>query len=184
MQVAFAALGSLFGGGGAAAGAGAAAAGTAAAAGGFGSTALTVLQGVTATISALGQIGAGNAAAQASEDEAIRADLQAGQEKVDATNQQTQMKQELMRILGENEVAAANAGIDISAGIAQQANSATKRDAQTNLTVSRNDQEFQSALFRLRAKGLRRKADSQRQAGLLNAFGTAAGFGIDLFERG
>lgn len=182
MQVAVAALGTLFGGGGAAAGAGAAAAGTAAAAGGFGSTALTVLKGVTATIGVLGQIGAANAAAQASEDEAIRADLQAGQEKVDATNQQTQMKRELMRILGENEVSAANAGIDISAGIAQQANSAAKREAQTNLTVSRNDQEFQSALFRLRARGFRRKADSQRQAGLLHALGTATDFGISLLE--
>lgn len=183
MQLALGAIGSLFAGGGAGAAAtGAATAATAA--GGFGSTALTVLQGVSAGIAALGQIGAANAAADASEDEALRADLQAGQEKVDATNQQTQMKRELMRILGDNEVAAANAGIDISAGIAPKANAAATRDAQTNLTVSRNDQEFRSSLFRIRANQFRKKADSQRQAGLLSALGTFADFSIDLYQRG
>ena len=181
MELAVSAIGSVLGSGLSTTAAGGAAAG---AAGGFASTALTVLQGVSAAVGVLGQIGAANSAARASEDAAIQADLQAGQEKVDATNQQTQMKRELMRVLGENEVATASAGIDISAGIGQQANAATKREANTNISVSRNDQEFRSALYRLRSSGLRRKADSQRQAGLLNAFGTAADYGISLFERG
>lgn len=156
----------------------------AAGSGGFASTALTVLQGASAALGVIGQLGASNASAQAAEDAAVQADLQAGQEKVEATNQQTQMKKELMRILGENEVAAANAGIDISAGVAQQANATAKRDAHTSLTVSRNDQEFQSALYRLRSNGLRQKAKSQRQAGLLNAVGAGVDFGISLYNRG
>lgn len=180
MHLAVAAVGKVIG-----SGLGTAAASTAGtAATGIGSTALTVLQGLSAGVGILGQLGAANAAARATEDQAIQADLEAGQEKVDATNQQTSMKRELMRILGENEVATANAGIDISAGIGQQANAAAKREANTNLSVSRNDQEFRSALYRLRANGLRRKADSQRQAGLLSAIGSGADFGISLFNRG
>ena len=182
MHLALAAIGKVVGSGlGTAA---STAAGTASAAGGIGSTALTVLQGLSAGIGILGQIGSPNAAARASEDAAVQADLEAGQEKVDATNQQTQMKRELMRILGANEVATANAGIDISAGIGQQANASAKREAHTNLSVSRNDQEFRSALYRLRANGLRRKADSQRTAGLLSAVGTGLDYGISLYQRG
>lgn len=134
MQLALGAIGKVVGGLGGAAGAG-----------GAGSLALTALKGISTAVAVIGQIGAANAAADATDDQAIQADLQAGQEKVEGTNQQTQMKRELSRILGENEVAAANAGIDISAGIAQQANASATRDAQTNMTVSRNDQEFRSA---------------------------------------
>lgn len=150
----------------------------------IGSTALTVLQGVAAGAGILGQMGAANAAARASEDAAAQAELEAGQEKVDGTNQQASMKRELMRILGENEVATAAAGIDISAGIGAEANATAKRETNTNISVSRNDQEFRSALHRLRAQGLQRKANSQRQAGLLSAIGSGANFGISLYERG
>ncbi|MGR3571174.1 hypothetical protein [Brevirhabdus sp.] len=186
MELAIAAIakaGSALGLSGAGAAAGGAA-GAAGAAGGFGSTALTILQGGATALSVLGQLGASASAARQSETAALQADLQAGQEKVQGTQQQTRMKQELMRILGENQVATAAAGIDITAGIGQQANDAAKRRAASELSISRQNTDLQSALYRVRASGLRAKARGERAGGLLGAIGTGVGYGIDIAARG
>ncbi|QGZ33916.1 hypothetical protein [Stappia indica] len=148
------------------------------AASGFGSTALSVLQGVGTAAGILGQLGG------ASESAALQADIQAGQEKVQGTQAETRMKQELLRILGENQVATAAAGIDITAGIGQQANQTAKRRAASELSISRENSDMQSALYRLRANGLRTRARGERFGGLVGAFGTGAQFGIDLAARG
>lgn len=154
------------------------------AASGFGSTALSVLQGVGTAAGILGQLGGAAAAARASENAALQADLQAGQEKVQGAQAETRMKQELLRILGENQVATAAAGIDITAGIGQQANQTAKRRAASELSISRENSDMQSALYRLRANGLRTRARGERFGGLVGAFGTGAQFGIDLAARG
>ncbi len=142
------------------------------------------MQGLSLGTSVLSKIAAGNAAASETELMVIQNEMAEDREKVLGEQQQTSMKRELARVLGQNQVAAANAGIDISAGITQQANAAAKKAAQTQMSIARSDSEFQSAMYRLKAQGLRTKADNQRSAGLLGAFGDIANFGIDLYQRG
>lgn len=201
MQLALGAIGKLFGGGLAAK------AGAGAAAGGIGSSGvLTVLSGIATAVKVIGSIQAANAsanstiqaaqaAAAASEQQATQADLQGEQDKLRSTQRQTVMKQELLRVLGENDVSFANAGIDVSFGAAQQSATTAKKRAQQEISIDRGDQEFQSALYRLRAQGLRAQAASQRSvgystasaqrsSGLVNALGTGLDFGISLAARG
>lgn len=187
MQLAFAALGKVFGALGLGGGAGAASAAGGAAASGAAagaSTGLTIAQGFSTAIQALATLGAGAAAAQESRSLADQADLQEGQEQVESAQRQTQMKRSLLQVLGENEVTFAGAGIDISSGIAQSAASAAKERAASELSIDRRDSDFRRALYRARASGLRRRASSQMTGGLLGALGAAADFGIQTFERG
>lgn len=190
MEMAAAALGKVFTG--LVGGGGAAAAGAATGGASIGSTALTVLSGVAATVKILSTLSAGRAGANATIQnanlEAGQLELQAGQEKVKSTQRQTQMSRELQRILGENEVAFANAGIDISAGAARTSARAAKKRAVSELSIDRRDADLQAALYRIRGQGVRTRAASsasaQRGGALLSAVSTAADFGISLASRG
>lgn len=193
-ELALAAM-AAFGGGGAAAGglaatsfassfAAATGISTAATAAAATSSTLAILQGIASAVSAAGAIGAGLAAASASEDQAVETELQAGQEQLAGVQRQTQMKRELLRVLGENDVAFAAAGIDISGGIAQDSRAEANQRAATEISIDRSDDEFRRALLRARATGLRKKAGSQATGGLLSALGTGLSFGADLAERG
>jgi hypothetical protein len=193
MELATAAFGALFGSSGlaaagATAGAGAATAGAgAAAAGGLASASsgvLSVLQGVSATLGILGQIGAGNAASNQAKDAANQAELESGQEQLKQTQRQTVMKRELARVLGENDVTFAAAGIDLSSGIAQSAAANATKRATDEISVDRADSDFRRALLKQRATGFRSQAKSARGGALLSAIGTGVGYGIDLAKRG
>lgn len=162
--------GLLFGGGGAAAGA------TSAGLGGA-STLLSALQ-------AVGTIAGGLAAAGASKDMAAQTELQAGQEKVESTQRQTQMKRSLLSVLGENDVAFAAAGIDISGGIAQQARQTANRRAADELTIDRRDSDFRRALLKMRAQGYRKQAKAQIGGALLSAAGGMINTGLNSAGRG
>ncbi|MCG8273115.1 hypothetical protein MIC97_16575 [Aquamicrobium sp. NLF2-7] len=158
------------GGGGAAAGA------TSAGLGGA-STLLSALQ-------AVGTIAGGLAAAGASKDMAAQTELQAGQEKVESTQRQTQMKRTLLQVLGENDVTFAAAGIDISGGIAQQARQTANRRAADELTIDRRDSDFRRAMLKMRSQGYRRQANSQIGGALLSAAGGLISTGLNNAGRG
>ncbi|TGS86728.1 hypothetical protein EN817_17655 [Mesorhizobium sp. M3A.F.Ca.ET.174.01.1.1] len=177
MQAAFAAIASIFGGGGAAA-TGAAATGGATAAG------LSGAQTLVSVLSAIGTLGAGFASAQASKDQANAVELQAGQDKVQDTQRQTQMKRTLLQVLGDNDVTFASAGIDISGGIAQDARQTASKRAADELTIDRRDSDFRMALAKMRAQGYRRQASSTIGGALLGAAGGMLNSYIDGQVRG
>lgn len=186
------ALSTLFGGGaatGLSLGGGLAAtagvgAGVGAAAGA--SSALAILQGVASAVAAIGAVGTGISAMAASEEAADQADLQAGQEKIQATQRQTQMKRELLRILGENDVAFAAGGVDVGAGggIAEQARAAARKQAATEIGIDRDQDEYRRALLKVRSRGLRRRGGEQLMGGFGQALGIGLDFGMDVAERG
>lgn len=186
MQLAFAAIGKVLGGLGLGAGAGAAAGAATAATGAAAasSTALTALQGIGTVLKVLGTIGAGAAAANESNQLAVEADLQAGQEQVEGQQRQNRISRELARVLGQNEVTYAAAGIDLSGGISQGQAQTAKERAQAEITIDQRDTEFRRAMYRQRASGYRQRAKSQKGGALIQALGTAADFGIGLAERG
>lgn len=174
MELAAAALakiGGLLGVGG-----GAAAGGTAAG--------LSGAQTVVSALSAIGTVAGGLSAAAASRDAADQADLQAGQEQVEATQRQTQMKRTLLQVMGENDVAFASAGIDISGGIAQQARQTAQKRAAQELTIDRRDSDFRRALLKMRASGYRRKAGAEIGGALLSAATGMINTGLDVSGRG
>lgn len=128
-----------------------------------------LLSGLGTAVKVIGTLGAASASARASRDQAAAATLEAGQERVDNANRQLQLSRELSRVLGENDVAFASAGIDLSSGIAQDTRQAASKRATEALSIEQSDSEFKRALLRLRANGLRRQASSQSTAGLFNA---------------
>ncbi len=191
MEMAIAAIGKVIGGLGlsaAGAGAGAATAATAAtgatAAAGASSGALTALQGFGSALKILGTIGAGMAAANESKQLATEADLQAGQEQVEGQQRQNRIRRELARVLGQNDVTYAAAGIDLTGGIAQEQAGTARQRATDEITIDQRDTDFRRALYRQRASGYRQRARSQIGGALIGALGTAADFGMGVGERG
>ena len=192
METAIGAIASLFGGGAAAntgiittlatgAGAAASTAGTAA---GISSGVLTALQGVSALLGVMGAIGQGQAQADTLNQQAAEADLQSGQEQVQGQQRQNNMRRELARVLGQNDVTYAAAGVDLAGGIATDQAANAKKAAATEISIDQQDTDFRRALYRQRAQGLRRQASSVQTASMLSALGTAADFGVSLAKRG
>ncbi|MBZ9856759.1 hypothetical protein LB566_23485 [Mesorhizobium sp. CA13] len=179
MQAAFAAIASIFGGGSAAATAAGAAGTTGATAAG-----LSGAQTLVSVLSAIGTLGAGFASAQADKDQANAVELQAGQDKVQDTQRQTQMKRTLLQVLGDNDVTFASAGIDITGGIAQDARQTASKRAADELTIDRRDSDFRAALAKMRAQGYRRRASSTVGGALLGAAGGLLNTQIDIGQRG
>lgn len=174
MQLAFAAIakvGSLLGIGGGSAAGGAA-------------TGLGGAQTIVSALQAVGTVMGGLSAASASRDMADQTELQAGQEQVETTQRQTQMKRTLLNVLGENDVTFASAGIDITGGIAQQARQTATQRATDEITIDRRDSDFRRALLKMRTQGYRRQAGAQIGGALLSAAGGLLDTGIDSYSRG
>jgi hypothetical protein len=186
MELAISALGAIFKGGataGATAGA-SAAGGSVATAAGAGSTGLSIAQGLSTVASIIGTIGAGSAKADSYA-------LQAGSEKLEAQREETahvrrttDLKQELLRVLGKNDVSFAAAGIDISGGVAEDARSAAEKRASTEISIDRSDTDARIAARRAAAAGYRRLGKAARRGALLDAAGQAIDFGSSLKQRG
>lgn len=163
--------------------AGAPIAAAAGAAGGL-STVLSVLEGVATVAGIGGTLAAADAEASSLNQQALQTTLEAGQEQLASTQRQTVMKRELLRVLGENDVTIAAAGIDLSGGYAQAARQEANVQAARELTLEREDDDMRRALLRARAQGLRTKAEGVRQGGLLRAAEKGLSFAFNVLERG
>lgn len=163
---------------------GTAAAATAGTAATTASTALTILSGVATAVGVLGTLSAASAEASGFRMEAMHTETEAGQQQLQSQQRQTNIKRELMRVLGENDVTIAAAGIDLSGGYAKAQRTAAQQGAVRALNVERQDDEHRRALLKARAQGLRTKARGVQQAGLLRAVGQVADYGFDVLERG
>ena len=193
MELAIAAIGKVVGGLGlssagaattAATAAGSAASSFTAGGAAAGSGALTALQGFSTALQVLGGIGAGAAAARASEQQADQADLESGQEQLAGVQRQNKMRRELARVLGQNEVAYSAAGIDLTQGVAADSAARAKQQAASEISIDQQDTDFRRSLYRMRAQGLRQRARSERGGALLGALVPVAQFGIGVAERG
>lgn len=171
----------LFGGGTAAGAATTAAVGTAAAS----SSALGIMQGVATAVSALGAIGGGLAAMRSANEQADAVELQAGQEQLAGEQRRMSKTRQLMQILGENDVAFAAGGVDVSGGgIAQVSKQQARNAAVFDMNIDRDQDQYRRALMQVRARGLRRRGGEAFGAGLMGALDAGLGYGMDLFERG
>lgn len=168
--------GAAAGAGAAAAGAGAAGAGAAAAGGGgllslLGGTtgAASILSGGLSVLSALRSYRSGEERALEATFQAQQADAQKQDEVTQGITRQTGIKRELLRVLGENDVAAAAAGVDLSYGYGKDLRDTTTSEADFQLGMDQATTNARTADLNARAINYRRIARGFRQAGSLNA---------------
>lgn len=180
MELALTSLMSIFSGGTAAAGAaaaGTAAAGAgAAAAGGGGLLGLiggpvgaSVLSGGLSVLSALRSYRSGEEQAMEAEFKAQQADAQKQDEVTQGITRQTGIKRELLRVLGENDVAAAAAGVDLSYGYGKDLRETATSEADFQLGSDQATTNARMSDLSGRSANYRRIARGYRQTGALNA---------------
>lgn len=145
---------------------------------------LSILSGVANAVSAVGAIGSGLMAFQEGNAKADETELQIGQDRVASANRQLQLRRNLYQILGENDVAYAAAGIDISGGLAQSTRQQAERDNAFDLSLERSDDDMRRALLRARVRNYRQSGVAGLGSGLLKAAGIGLNYGIDVAERG
>lgn len=152
--------------------------------GGSGFSASAIFSGLATVGGALATLGAAKQQANSYKQQAAETELEATASDTAAIQKQTAMKRELMRVLGENSVTAAAAGIDLGSGLAAQTEQDVKQRAATELSIDRSSQDARRAMFRARAAGLRSMAKSAKRTGAFQAFGSLAGGLADTAERG
>jgi len=184
LELAIAAIGKVAAGLGLSSAGAAATGATAATTTAAGSGALTALQGFSTALQVLGGLGAGAAAARATNQQADQADLESGQEQLAGVQRQNKMRRELARVLGQNEVAYSAAGIDLTQGVAADSAARAKQQAASEISIDQQDTDFRRSLYRMRAQGLRQRARSERGGALLGALVPVAQYGISVAERG
>lgn len=166
-------------------GATAAAAASATAATSLSSTVLNILSGVATAFGVLGTISSANAQANEAAGQVLETQLQTGQEQLQSENRQTQMRRELMKVLGENRVAAAASGVELGGGGVAAANELkNKQQAARDTSIERADDDYRRALQKARVSGLRARGRDAMTAGLVRSFGQVAQYGADVLERG
>lgn len=171
------------GGGTAAAGAGAAAGAAGAAAGGS-SLLSTIVQGGLTAFSAAASIGAGVAARSEARVEELSASSQASQEKIAADDEAVRLNRAMAEAIGEQAVAYAAAGIDISSGTPMQARQKAKERANEDLNINRANRSAKVAAWNSRAYAARSRGKAAMASGLAGAVGDIGGYGLDVLNRG
>lgn len=157
---------------------------TASAKPGKSSALLTTAQGMTTLFSALSRIGAGSADADQMEAGAWATERQAATAEAQSLQRQTELKRRLLQTLGQNDVAYAAAGVDLTQGVAAQANAEAERRATDELTIERAGLTAELGQYGTRARLQRRMARAARRASYLEAGGIVGSGLIDIAERG
>lgn len=192
---ALASLGTAAAGAGAAAGVGEAAllAGTGAAAGaaggaaaGFslGSTALSILSGASTAVSVLQTLNAGSAKADAAALHAREAEIEGVGAQAAGQVRQARLKRELLRTLGENDVAYAASGVDLGYGEAAGTRSRMLERGEREIAIDEATTEAQVAGYGARSAGYNRLARQYRRGSLLSAVANAGEGVARAYRRG
>lgn len=140
---------------GAAAAAGSTATGLSSILGGVG-TAASILSGTTSVLSAMRTMAAG-------EEKSAEIDAQAMDDRIAGVARRTRFKREALDILGQNDVAAAAAGIDLAYGQAADQRARTWEDLTRESEIDRQQEEA-------RLLGYRRASRRARSSGQLSGF--------------
>jgi hypothetical protein len=149
-----------------------------------GSTAMTVLQGVSTAFSAMAAKGRGLAEAGAKRSDANQMDTRAEQEMLIGETEQKKAKKALLSQVSKTQVAYAASGIDLSQGTVVSAMDQATEEAEADLSTSRTLTLQRSANYRRRATQLRAEADLAEESGNLSAAGHWLNFGVGLLRRG
>jgi len=170
MELAASFIGSIFGGGGAAAGAGAAATGAGATAA-SGLSLASLLQGTATVFGAVSALNAGKADAEAAELAAQDAEREKPLETLQGINRRAGIKQKMMEQVGEQDVAYAASGVDLSFGTPTAARKEAFRNADLEWTSDVGTEQTRVARLDERAANYRKRAKRARSAAAIDALG-------------
>lgn len=160
------------------------AAGATGAAAGAGSTIASILQGSATLFSVLGGIGAANQEAGALELAAGDAEREKALETLQGVERRTSIKRAMMDSIGEQAVAYATSGVDLSFGTPSQARKEAFREADLGLETASGTELTRVARLDERAANYRSRAKATRRAGLLTGLGKGALGAANILARG
>ncbi|PZU23917.1 MAG: hypothetical protein DI589_06580 [Shinella sp.] len=186
MELATSFVSSIFGGGGAAASTAATTAtstATTAATAASGLTLKTLLQGTASVLGMYQAVQAGNADAEAANLAAIDAEREKPLETLQGINRRAGIKQEMMNRVGEQDVAYAASGVDLSFGTPGQARKAAFREADNALGNDVATEQTRIARLDERAANYRKRAARARAGGWFDALTIGAKAGSDIAGR-
>jgi len=171
MELAASFVTSIFGGGAstAAAGAGAAATSAVAAPAAAGFSLSSLLQGTATVLGMVQSINAGKADAEAANAAADDAAREVPLETLQGITRRTALKKEMMNSIGQQDVAYAASGVDLSFGTPLQARTEAFREADLGLTSDVGTEQARVGRLQEREAEYRKRAKRARQSGLFNA---------------
>ncbi|MGG7535354.1 hypothetical protein [Rhizobium sp. 12,4] len=173
---------------GAAGGAGAAATTAATTAGAVGTAAAggisfaTILQGGLGLLSAVSAIRAGNEQAEAYKAQANDAAREQPLETLQGIARRGSIKKEYMQAVGEQDVAYAASGTDLSFGTPAVARSEAFREGDLALETDNGTQMTRQARLLEREANYRKMARKARQAGVVDAISTIGGTALNIYN--
>ncbi|MVA44695.1 hypothetical protein GOZ83_06310 [Agrobacterium vitis] len=190
VETTLAALGGLFGGGSAAAGTaaatgaaatGAAAAGTAAAGG---LSISSILQGTAGVLSAVSAVSAGNAQAEGYEQAATEAQSNQRLTTLEGISRRSSIKQAMVDQVGQQDVAYAASGTDLSFGTPTQARKEAFREADLGTATQVGTEQTTQAQLSDRERNYRKMAGKARLGGWVSAATSLFSTGSSIKARG
>ncbi|MVA09079.1 hypothetical protein GOZ78_03475 [Agrobacterium vitis] len=189
VETTLAALGGLFGGGTAAAGTAAAtgAAATGAAAGTAAAGGLSIgsiLQGTAGVLSAVSAVSAGNAQAQGYEQAATEAQSNQRLTTLEGISRRSSIKQAMVDQVGQQDVAYAASGTDLSFGTPNQARKEAFREADLGIATQVGTQQTTQAQLSDREKSYRKMAGKARLGGWVDGLTGLFKTGASISNRG
>jgi len=170
----------LFGSGTAAASATA----TGATAAGGSSLLSTIVQGGLTAFSAAASIAQGVAGKSEAKVEELNAAAGADREKLAGEDEALRINRALAESIGEQAVAFAAAGIDLSSGTPAQARETAQKRANEDLNINRSNTDTKVAAWNSRAYAARARGKAAMASGIVGAIGDVGNFAMDVADRG
>lgn len=182
MELLISGITTLFSAGAGAAGAAGAATGLAGALS-AGSAISSVLSGGVTVLSALRSMQAGKEKAQEVEFKAFETGQKIADEREAGVRRRTGLKEDLFKVLGQNDVNVASAGLDLSYGFGKDLRENTTSKGVNELQVDRQTEESRVDQLKLQQANYQRMARGYRSGGNLSAALTLAEGGAKLIGR-
>ncbi len=149
---------------------------------GAGSLTLGALQGATTALSAMSQIGQGEATAKSLRMKAMDDMLGVGQAQVAGQAQIAGLRDKLANAFAGSVQAGGAGGVDVGQGIVQDTNRLVADRANAGEALVRGNTEMAATRARMNAIASMMKASEAEQAGKTNALGTALSGGLSLLK--
>lgn len=144
----------------------------------------SILQGGATLLGAMSAIQAGNAEADALNAQAIDAEAQKPFEMLQGMSRRSSIRREMLAALGDQDVAYAASGVDLSFGTPAQARREAFREGDNALTNDQATEESRLTRLTERSNNYRRAARRARSRGYVTALGDGINFLADVRGRG
>jgi hypothetical protein len=154
------------------------------AAGSTGSLFSSILQGGATVASVMGALSSGEERASDLKARAADAIDEQGIERLRGIERRDGLRRALLERLGQQDVAAAASGVDLSYGTPSLARDEAARDGERALTQDQSTEDLRVGRLQQRADELRSGAKAARRAGVIKALGSGVATAYSMSRRG